>query len=179
MTTEFWEYAPLRAWLEKEASKHSKAFIAVEGYMASGKTYLTSKLSRDLAGQHIEVDNFTCNMLYPESQSERARGAPYLSCLDLDVLRLAIVRAAASNSVTFIEGICLRDILGRIGIVCDISLYVKCVSKTSGHWHEDLNREEHASGHERFRGLDCDQYEYHSRVRPYQLANVIFSRAAD
>ena len=94
---------------------------------------------------------------------------PFVECLDLEHLGTKIREALSSRAIVIVAGICLRDVLERIGRQADIVIYVKVVSRYSGVWHDKIQREQVCRPHR-------DAFDYHSRVRPHEKADLILTR---
>jgi hypothetical protein len=76
-----------------------------------------------------------------------------------------------------IEGICLRGVLDRVQQRPDLNIYVKRLAGAV--WHDGFHLEEFESGE----GSEEDREEphrsdfcYHSKIRPHEMADVIFER---
>ena len=163
-------YNCLRDFMMSQNGSHKK-LVSVDGASHSGKTTVAMKLARDLRGVRVSSD------CYVKADSSGA----YLGRLALDFLADDLMRLKEVFPILFFEGICVRDVLEKLGIEAALSIYIKKIA-TSGLWHFDFDLESFANGSaaqlyedEPFRS----DYEYHYRVRPHESSDVTYVRVAD
>lgn len=145
--------------------------VVVDGASGSGKTALARRLAKDLAGGRISTD------CYVVAGTEGS----YLERLDLEFLSDDLRKFQRVFPFVIFDGICARDLLNRFEVRWAHSVYVKKLA-SNGLWHFNFHVEDFEAGtlHEEdqmepFRS----DYEYHSRVRPHESADFMFTRVAD
>jgi hypothetical protein len=175
MPENFDTYEALLSQFQVLVAEQSPRIVGVEGYMATGKTYLSRQLGEALSAGRIENDDFAFKLLYPDGLRDAPKDAPYVKCLDLSVLGTMLTAALAEYSLVITEGICLRDVLAGTGRSADVVIYLKSVSRDTGIWHRAIDLENYEAGCEEFRGLHRDELEYHHRVRPHELADLLLT----
>ena len=87
-----------------------------------------------------------------------------------------IGKALSNHAIVIVAGICLRDVLERIGCQADILIYVKVVSRYSETWHDMIQLEDYEAGREQVCRPHRDAFDYHSRVRPHEKADLVLTR---
>lgn len=147
--------------------------------MGAGKSYLARRLATDLHVALVEVDEASYKNRSPNQFRTLPEGLPYLKRIDLGALSGDVAASLSSSSPVIIEGICLRDMLAAVGRKPDISVYVKILSANTGMWNLPYDIEDFESGSELFEELYWDEMEYHSRVRPHEIADLGFVRVEE
>src|ERR1041384_8246363 len=97
--------------------------IGIDGLDGSGKMYLAQRLAPCLNARHINLDDFLNRNeggFLNHLQYENARGA---------------ATAALNTGRVIVEGDCLRTVFERLGLVADLSFFVKHVT-ADGIWFE-------------------------------------------
>jgi hypothetical protein len=181
LTEEFHDNESLLSRLRVLVGERSPMkFIGIEGFMGSGKSYLAKHLATIMpAWCMLGVDDCSLDLLYPEQASSAPRTEPYIECLDLDVLAVKLSDALARCPVVVIEGICLGDVLERIGESVDLMIYLKVIGH-NGIWHDGMHLDNYESGgSDSFGKLHRDQLEYHSRMKPHEKADLLLVRVED
>lgn len=93
------EYPALRDYIRQI---NGYALVAFDGFTGSGKSYVTTALSNELAIHVVHTDDFVIG----EDES-----LPYPDRLDYNQLRLPLQRAHESSVIILLEGICVRECL--------------------------------------------------------------------
>jgi hypothetical protein len=142
------------------------SLVAVEGFMGAGKTSLASALASSVGALAVHLDGFV-------APGDVTR--PYVNRLNYAALASAIEASSASTSV--VDGICLRDVLNRLGRTPDLYIYVKRISP-AGIWHDGVDLEDFEAGTWKTPGEPyTSDMAYHSKVRPHEKATVEVHRA--
>src|SRR5437879_5862476 len=96
--------------------------IGIDGADGSGKTYLAHEIGATLNLPVVSLDDFV--------EKERGNYAKYIRYSDLRAI------VAQAHEGVIVEGICLLDVLNRLGLSADCLVYVKrCDGE--GVWYED------------------------------------------
>lgn len=153
--------------VEKLQDLPPNVFVAVEGFMRSGKSYLALELAASLQCSAIHTDDFV-------EPGEVA--LHYVERLNASRLGAALSSAYASTGPVLVEGICLRDVLQRVGVVASVFVYVKRMA-ISGLWHDGLHLEDFESGDQSFSAEpQQSDFRYHVEQRPHERANYFVCR---
>jgi len=150
--------------------------IAVEGAPHSGKTTFAGSLGPELSADIFHVDAFV-----------RALGElPYPELVDCVGLGRKIATSAEEGRTVIVEGICLREVLGRAGVVPDFVVYVRNRGNEIDHVSVDLQSSELESFEREYHReslelgvitdltLALENARYHSRYRPVAQADYIY-----
>jgi hypothetical protein len=138
----------------------------IEGFMNSGKSYLSNEVGASLSYIVLHTDDY----ITPGDES-----LPYIERLDYNKLQLSLNEALCSSTVV-IEGICLRQILARINVAPALFVYVKRMS-INGLWHDGFHLEDFEENQQSVVGEpERSDLLYHSEKRPHERANIIFER---
>lgn len=146
----------------------SAGLIAIEGFCASGKTWLADQLGRDLPAAVIHVDDYCTPRVDPPS---------YVEGVDTPRLKHAL-HNLDSTQLSVVEGICLRVVMARCAVTAKIYVYVKRMDRNEL-WHDGINLEyyEAENGiHEDDNEPHASDFYYHSTKRPHEQADIIFLR---
>jgi len=99
--------------------------IGIDGFCGSGTTFLARQLSQALKTDLVSTDDYAVR---------QGRYRRYSDRLDLAALSNSLHWTARSKRQVILEGICLLEVIARLGIstnsVC--SVYVKQLSRSSG-----------------------------------------------
>ncbi len=159
----------LRAVVDDRAAK----LLGVDGCMGAGKSELARRLAADSGVVYVEVDACLQERLYADQRHDHLAGKLYLEHLDLAIQSNRESEAQESGRAVVVKGICLLDVLDRVGRCSGLVVYAKKVSKNSGLWHPEFELEEYEAGARDFSGLELDELAYHSRVRPHERADLV------
>jgi len=166
------------------------SLITIDGKDGSGKSRLASSLAKTLSGIHIEVDQY-----WNENESG------YIEHIRYGELVKDLENSRWDYPIVIIEGICLLDIIARIGVKQYVSIYVKRV-RPNGLWadgllHFDPNRtadqliadrkdqrlewatlEDLGVNKDKLsrEGLDEEIIRYHYRRLPHETSDFVYER---
>ncbi|MDT9002487.1 hypothetical protein RQP53_24660 [Paucibacter sp. APW11] len=112
------------------------SLVGLDGFMSSGKTHLATALAESLGGMAIHTDDLV---------EDGDESLPYLGRLDLAKLKAILSGPAADAVLILVEGICLRETLGSLGIDPAAFVYVKRIAQ-NGLWHDGLHLEDFENG---------------------------------
>jgi len=145
------------------------ALVGVEGFSGAGKSKLSNDLGADLDAVVIQLDDY----ILPGDES-----LPYHCRIDLVRMALAIAHARSTTTLMIIEGICLRQILERLGLCAELFIYVKRVAR-NGLWHDGFHLADFESGvglEENYEEPHRSDFSYHAVSRPHEKADLLFDR---
>ena len=148
----------------------SESIISIDGVDGVGKTLLSTKIAKELCLSSIELDDFV---------QENQDG--FIDYIDYDRLLDKII----SNKPVVIEGICVLQILNKIQIKPDVSVYIKVVDRygfCNGQIKyfppdksaEEVINERKSKGFSV--GYEVDVIRYHYSFIPHENSNYIFER---
>lgn len=144
--------------------------VGVDGFMNSGKTYLATALAESLGGMVVHTDDLL---------DDGDESLPYLGRLNLAKLKTILSGPTADATLVIVEGICLREALGNLGIVPVAQVYVKRIAH-NGLWHDGLHLEDFENGERSLAGEpELSVFRYHAAFRPYENAHYIVHRAEE
>jgi hypothetical protein len=172
---EFQEVADLERWLKSHMSEFV-AVIAVDGAPGAGKSTLACNLANAIGvSEPLHLDDYL-----PEEPDEAGRH--YGELIDQDALRRDLQsRHAADDRAVIIEGVCILDVLERIGSTPDLLIYLKRVD-SDGLWPDEwlcdpsLIDADHPLLAQRGAPLDRMIVSYHLKFDPLSRAQVVFLR---
>lgn len=104
----------------------NRCLVGIEGHSTSGKSTLGKKLAL-LSGESL----FSTD----EYARQRKKNDAYPDLVDVERLKRD-VKAVSGRSLSFIEGICLRDVLESAGLKPDVFVYIKRITQ-AGLWADD------------------------------------------
>jgi len=158
----------------KNLSLSPPRIISIDGVDGVGKSALACKIAKELSVPHIEIDAFVQN-----------QQGGYIKYIDYDRLGEKIVHEKMSNHTVVVEGICVLQILNRLNLTSDVSVYVKVID-VYGFWtHQmllfppDKSADEVISERKAKRfllGHKEDIIRYHYACRPHENADYILER---
>ncbi len=158
----------------KNLSLNSPSIISIDGVDGVGKSTIACKIAEELSVPHIEIDAFV---------QEQQGG--YIKYIDYDRLGERIVHERISNQTIVVEGICVQQILNKLSLTSDVTVYVKVID-VYGFWTHQMRlfppdksadeviNERKAKGFPL--GHEEDVIRYHYTYRPYENADYIFER---
>ena len=176
MAENFDTYDALLARLRTLIVERGPRIIGIEGHTLAGKGIISEILAEDLNAGCISTDDPALASVYSGGSRTPPEDTPYVECLDLEHLGTEIRKALSSRAIVIVVGICLRDVLERIGHQADIVIYVKVVSRYSGVWHDKIQLEDYEAGREQVCRPHRDAFDYHGRVRPHEKADLTLTR---
>lgn len=135
--------------------------VGIDGASKSGKSETAHRVAKALGWRHVRLDRFC-----------QAGAGSYLAGVRLGALRGAIELEFSSAPTIVVEGICLRDVLGAVGLAPDLGVY--CTREPPG----EIPRPE-SGDPSRQAIVDRWYAEYHDRVRPDRLCDIVFDRRAE
>jgi len=151
-----------------------KGIISIDGVDGVGKSTLASKIAKELRSPLIEIDTFV----------QEQRGG-YIDYIDYNRLNERIKKNIIENRLVILEGICIQQILDKIGLKSFIKIYVKVIDNY-GFWMDEIRffppdksaneviAERKAN---RFSlGHVEDIIRYHYTYMPYKNADYLFER---
>lgn len=139
--------------------------LAIDGWLGSGKTELAKQLSRLCELWALDLD---CFMLL--------RIDAFMDALNWRGLAAAI---EASDARLVISGVCVRDVLARLGLEADRHIYVK---RMSGLFWEDEDDaigdglQEYAEAGFPPSGLQLEVHAYHLAIAPHLNRDYEYQR---
>ena len=149
-----------------------RALIGIDGKDGSGKSYLCDQVSAELNLPAVHLDDFV----------ERHKGG-YLEHMQLDQLASAI---SGRTAAILVEGVCLLQVLARVGVRPDFLIYVKRMS-AHGWWQDEgdcdfpgsfseFQRQHFRQGLGALPALEVEVLSYHLAHRPHNAANHVCYR---
>lgn len=143
--------------------------IAVDGFCSSGKTCLAENLGRDLPATVIHVDEYCTPHDDPPT---------YVECVDFSRLAQDL-QQLDPRQLSVVEGICLREVISKCGVIARTYVYVKRVG-SNGLWHDgfDLEKYEAEDGNLGAMEPHASDFAYHSKIRPHEQADIVFFHTA-
>ena len=175
--------------LGRRITGSSIRLVSIDGWSGSGKTTLAMNLADRLGLRRYELDEYL----------HEHRGS-FLEHLDYLRLSTALAGSQTAHGPVLVDGICVLEVLGRLGLRSDLKVYVRRIS-ASGIWHDGLRldssrtveevlEEERQSAarwaeiHSKKFGegsepLAWEVVRYHYRYMPHENADVYFNRIED
>lgn len=176
-------------WIRKARDERGHVLISIDGLLGSGKSALARKLADILSAEHVELDTLV----------EKGRGT-YVEHLRLDEIHTRLRVAQEKASIVLVEGVCARNVLHRLALTPDYSVYVKRLD-SRGDWidgeifdpdrrveevlaeQEDLARsfsalagEADSSDDSPLSPVQQEVIEYHFACWPHEHADIIYER---
>lgn len=154
--------------LEHRVREIRHGMITFDGCMLAGKTKLMREIASRLGVQGLDLDDFV----------ERQQGM-FIEALRLQELTAAIEQARAKSGVILLSGICMLEVLERIGRESDLAVYVQANNQDNEPDDIDLIGAETGRRPELiefFGELEDECFSYHARYRPRNGADVLFIR---
>lgn len=154
--------------LEHRMREIRLGLITFDGCMLAGKTELMREIARRLGVQGLDLDDFV----------ERRQGV-FVEALKLHELTAAIEQARAKSGVVLLSGICMLEVLERIGRESNLTVYVQANNRDGTPDDIDLIGAETGRRPdliEFFGELEDECFSYRARYRPHNGADVLFIR---
>lgn len=154
--------------LEHRVYEIRHGLVTFDGCMLAGKTELMREIARRLGVQGLDLDDFV----------ERQQGV-FVEALRLQELAAAIEQARAKFGIVLLSGICMLEVLERIGCESSLTVYVQASNQDGTPDDIDLIGAETGRRPdliEFFGELEDECFSYHARYRPRNGADVLFIR---
>ena len=159
----------MQIWTDADALAHhlvanlpALAVVGIDGWTGVGKTTLATNLAKTVAGRCLDLDAFL----------ERDR-KHYVGAIRLDDLRSSLTH---SDRPLFVSGVCLREVMTRVGVTPDLNVYVKRMASWGWADEDELNgnviQEVDPSGGGSV--LRREMRTYHQRWQPHMAADCEF-----
>lgn len=158
----------------KDLSLNSPSIISIDGVDGVGKSTLSCKIAEELCLPNIGIDYFV---------QEQQGG--YIKYIDYDRLSERIVRDRISSQTIVVEGICVQQILKKLSLTSDVSVYIKVID-VYGFWMHQMRlfppgkSADEVINDRKDKGFPLGHEEdiirYHYTFRPYENADYIFER---
>jgi hypothetical protein len=165
MTDVFDQPQLLQAALRSHYTGEQHLLIAIEGHSSAGKSTLCTTLSRLAGSPSFGTDSYS-----------RQRGSADNYCDLVDAERFAVdVRSAIENFwITFVEGICLRDVMDQGRMIPDLTVYCKRIS-AMGLWNDDPTYNvERGKPRMGLSWVDSQSVLYHLKSLPLKRSDYVF-----
>ena len=159
---------PLLAELSKYKDDRGKLWIGIDGAPSTGKTKLSYRIAA--ACDFDKVINIDDHLNLGQGN--------FIERINLSILRRNI--ALYNNKSLIIEGCCLREVLHRLSVSCDILIYCREISELTRIWHaqEVLAYTQEEGTEDKLRqldGLDLEVAKYHKVYKPNNCVNYIYN----
>ncbi|MFP3984343.1 MAG: NB-ARC domain-containing protein [Desulfurivibrionaceae bacterium] len=149
---------------------NSKGIVSIDGVDGVGKTTLSAKIAKELCLSTIELDDFV----------QENKGG-YVNYIDYDRLLDKII----SNKFAVIEGICVLQVLNKIQIQPDVSVYIKeidiygfCNGQIK--YFPPYQSADEVINDRKSKGFsveyEADVIRYHYSFKPHENSDFIFQR---
>ena len=175
--------------LGRRIAETATRIVSIDGWSGSGKTTLAADLAERLGLRRYELDEYL---------HEQHGG--FLEHLDYPRLSTALPNVRAATAPVLVDGICVLEVLERLGLRSDLKVYVRRIS-ASGIWHDGLKLDpsrtaeeviaEDRQSAERWAEMHGKKFadgseplaweviRYHYRHLPHEGADVYFNRLED
>ena len=158
----------------RDLSLKSPSIISIDGVDGVGKSTLSCKIAEELSLPNIEIDTFV---------QEQQDG--YTKYIDYDRLGERIVQDRISNQMIVVEGICVQQVLKKMSLTPDVSVYVKVIDGY-GFWMDQIRlfppgkSADEMINERKVKGFSLGHVEeiicYHYTFKPHENADYIFER---
>ena len=158
----------------KNLSLISPGIVSIDGVDGVGKSTLACKIAEEMSLPYIEIDTFV---------QEQQGG--YIDHIDYDRLSESIKQAIITNHVIILEGICVQQVLKKLGLNSYAKVYVKVIDNY-GFWMDqirffppDKSADEMIAERKAKRfslGHVEDIIRYHYTFKPHENTDYIFER---
>ena len=155
-------------------SLKSPSIVSIDGVDGVGKSTLACKFAEELNLLQIEIDTFV-----------QEQQAGYIDYIKYDRLSESIKQAIIANQVIILEGICVQQVLKKLGLNSYAKVYVKVIDNY-GFWMDQIrffppekSADEMIAERKAKRfslGHVEDIIRYHYTFKPHENADYIFER---
>lgn len=157
--------------IESRLTSRRSFVIGIDGFMESGKSRFVMQLASELGGFRISFDSY----LEPGSDEPH-----YIDKLHLKYLSEDLKKIREKFQIIVIEGICLLEVLDRIGFQLDYKLYVKRIG-INGLWYDGDHLNDYMEGRaiqENGSSLHKSEFDYHAERLPHENVDYVYERFA-
>jgi len=158
----------------KNLSLKSPGIISIDGVDGVGKSTIACKIAEELSLPYIEIDTFV---------QEQQGG--YIDHIDYDRLSESIKQAIITKQMIILEGICVQQILKKLGLNSYTKIYVKVIDNY-GFWMDQIRffppdkSADEMIAERKAKGFSLGHVEdiirYHYTFKPHENADYIFER---
>jgi uridine kinase len=155
-------------------SLESPAIVSIDGVDGVGKTTLACKIAEEMSLPYIEIDTFV---------QEQQGG--YIDHIDYDRLSEVIKQAKITNQVIILEGVCVQQVLKKLGLNSYAKIYVKVINNYP-FWMDRIRlfppdkSADEMIAERKAKGFSLGHVEdiirYHYTFKPHENADYIFER---
>jgi hypothetical protein len=150
--------------------------VAVEGAPNSGKTTLARSLGSELPASVLSVDDYVVG----------SGEMPYPNLVDCVKLGRDVSARITDGQIVIVEGICLREVTGKAGVVPAFFVYARNLGNETDHVSSDLRPSELQSFEREYHQeslelgivtnltLALENARYHSLHKPVAQADYIY-----
>jgi len=147
--------------------------VTIDGCAGVGKTTLALAISERLGIPLVDLDDFVA-----------PNEGHFVEALQANELSAKIASELARNAVVLMSGVCMREVLARIGYPATLSVYLlrKTYMGLPGDWdcfHVEDGIEAQQVMLALYSELELEVYAYHRGHRPRSSADITFARTAD
>lgn len=140
--------------------------IGVDGCAGVGKTTLCKELASTRCGAAVDIDDFL----------EKGTGQ-YVASVKYAKLAERLRSDLETYQLVYLSGVCLLQIMQKLGMTCDSHVYVAIKSKHGVKCNLEIL--DYAEGCEdaldSLNGLDREIARYHRDFAPHRVANIYYS----
>ena len=140
--------------------------VALDGFDGSGKSTLAATLARILPAVHVIGDSF----LGPPRDDQ-----DYLAQIRWGDLASAVAEGLSRQTLVLFDAVFALDVLDRLACRPQTVVYAKKIS-AAGLWHCGIDLEDYEAGERTGAPFALKLFEYHTRRRPHESADIIFER---
>jgi hypothetical protein len=141
----------------------SPKIISIDGCCGVGKSILATKIANSCSAKVLELDKFLIK-----------KTGHYVKSMKWCDLRAAVKNAMITSNIVVIEGICIKSILSKLGLLPDLTIYVQMLSKAGVVQNLNVLDCEDGLPNENPKDvLDWEIAEYHAKYRPKSNADLV------